>query len=306
MRRAPRGETPGEPFREISMVVVKSRNKILPVQMDTLVYWIKARETLRINKATNRPAPWSDDPLLTDYRWCNVRRMDDRVSIWLLNWHKASPDTNFRDRIVAAVAGRLINWPDTLAEVPYPDPFRSDIWTKRILERKARGEKVFTGAYIINGALGGDKIIQVTEKVLSPLWKKRGLLPEAPTTLSSVYRALDGQAGIGSFMAGQAVADLRHIHPDMGWTDVHSWAPRGPGSQRGVNRLIGAPLDKSRAYDEWLDIVRLGYAQARSHLPLIFRRLELMDFQNCLCEYDKYSRLKNGEGSVRSRYRSQS
>lgn len=254
----------------------------------------------------NRPAPWSDDPLLNVYRWCNVRRMDDRVSQWLLAWHNAHSETPFRDRIVAAVAGRLINWPDTLAEVPYPNPYRPEIWTKKIMARKARGEKVFTGAYIINGALGGDKIIQVAQKILAPLWQKRGLFPNEPTTLDSIYRRLDGQIGIGSFIAGQATADLRHIHPNMGWTDVHSWAPRGPGSQRGVNRLIGAPLDKSLAYDEWLDIVRQGYATARVHLPLIFRRLELMDFQNCLCEYDKYSRLKNGEGSVRSRYRSQS
>ena len=54
--------------------------------------------------------------------------------------------------------------------------------------------------------------------------------------------------------------------------------------------------------DEWLDVLRRVYAQAAARLPLTFRRLELMDMQNCMCEYDKYQRLSRGEGSVRSRY----
>jgi hypothetical protein len=32
------------------------------------------------------------------------------------------------------------------------------------------------------------------------------------------------------------------------------------------------------------------------------RHCEAMDLQNCLCEFDKYMRLTNNEGSVRSGY----
>ncbi len=120
-----------------------------------------------------------------------------------------------------------------------------------------------------------------------------------------VWDWLNGQPGIGSFMAGQAVADLRHIHHEVVWTDTHTWAPQGPGSKRGVNRLVGQPPDAGMPIGEWLDVLRLGYAKAKARLPEIYLRLELMDQQNVMCEFATYRRLTLGEGSVRSRYRPQ-
>jgi alpha-glutamyl/putrescinyl thymine pyrophosphorylase clade 1 len=286
------------------MVIIKRRgDRILPEQLDIMCHWIEAREALRCNRESNAPKPWTDDCLLSTYRWCNVRRMDDRVSKWLLSWHQTYPDIGFQNRLVAAVAGRLINWPGTLQDLSYPSPYLEPEWTKVMLARKRCREKVFTGAYIINGALGGDKILQVTQKVLAPLWKARRTIDPRPQTMQEVWKWFNGKPGLGSFMAGQAVADLRHIHPELPWTDRLTWAPQGPGSIRGVNRLIGQPLSASMPYNEWLDVVRAAYARCAARLPAIYKRLELMDQQNVFCEYDKYVRLTNNEGSVRSRYR---
>jgi hypothetical protein len=228
--------------------------------------------------------------------------MDDKVSRWLLDWHQSQTDVPFRDRIIAALGGRLINWPESLADLPYPSPYDEAAWTEGLLKRKREGHKIFTGAYIINGALGGDKILQVTQKIMAPLWKNRRDAPNNPQSMESVWTYLNGKPGLGSFMAGQVAADLRHICPDMPWTDKHTWAPAGPGSLRGVNRLLGRHPDKRIASDDWLDVVRRTYALARARLPITFRRLELFDLQNCLCEYDKYRRLTLKEGTVRSRY----
>jgi hypothetical protein len=229
--------------------------------------------------------------------------MDDRVSRWIMNWHRQHPEFSFRDRVIAALAGRLINWPDTLAILPYPTPFKEKVWTARLQEREAQGHKIFTGAYIINGALGGPKILQVTQKILSVVWQRKRSFPEQPETMQEVWQALNGMPGIGSFMAGQAVADLRHIHHELPWADRHTWAPQGPGSRRGVNRLLGRSPEAAIRSDEWLEVARAAYTQAGARLPLTFRRLELMDFQSVLCEFDKYSRLTKGEGSVRAKYR---
>lgn len=271
--------------------------------LDIFEYWIRERESIRIARAQGHPAPWTSDPIIRDHRWCNVRRMDDKVSIWLLDWHRTHPDIRFQDRIVAALAGRLINWPETLEELAYPVPYSEPDWTTAILSRKARREKVFTGAYIINGALGGDKILQVTQKVLLPIWKIRKRLPSEPKTMQEVWKALNGLPGIGSFMAGQAVADLRYICPELPWSDRFSWAPQGPGSIRGVNRLLGHPPRGRLPYNEWLATLRAAYAALAARLPVTFRRLELMDMQNVCCEVDKYIRLSNNEGTVRSKYR---
>lgn len=275
---------------------------MLEEELDILCYWIREREDIRKRREAGEPPPWSPDPILSNYRWCNVRRMDDKVSRWLLEWHRANPEIGFQNRIVPALAGRLINWPDTLATLPYPTPYNEEAWTKGLNRRFTNGEKVFTGAYIINGALGGPKILQITQKILAPIWLMRRKAPRHPTTMKEVWSWLNGKPGIGSFMAGQAVADLRHIHYELPWEDRYSWAPEGPGSIRGVNRLLGRPLEKRMPSDEWLDVVRVAYAQAAARLPVTFRRLELMDLQNCLCEYDKFRRLTLKEGTVRSRY----
>jgi hypothetical protein len=230
--------------------------------------------------------------------------MDDKVSRWLLNWHQEYPEVGFRDRIVSAVAGRLINWPDTLAELTYPAlSYDEKSWSRTLLDRKSRGEKIFTGAYIVNGALGGDKILQVTQKILTPLWQNRRQVEVSPKNMQSVWKYLNGKPGIGSFMAGQVVADLRWIHHELPWQDRMTWAPQGPGSIRGVNRLRGQPLSATIPYSEWLDVVCRAMGAVTQRLPVISKRLELMDIQNCLCEYDKYRRLTLGEGSVRSRYK---
>lgn len=286
------------------MKIVRSRQDgILKSEIEILCHWIELREEVRLKRKAGEQPPWSDDALISTYRWCNVRRMDDKVSVWLLDWHQKHPEVDFQDRVIAAVAGRLINWPFTLNEVPYPVPFKPEVWSKLFLKRKARGEKIFTGAYIVNGALGGDKILQVTDKILTPLWKARSAINTHPRTMYEVWAYLKGKPGIGSFMAGQAVADLRYIHHELPWEDRHSWAPQGPGSVRGVNRLLGREARRSMPFKEWLPVVVAGYAQARARLPTIFERLELMDFQNCLCEYDKYSRLTKNEGQVRATYR---
>jgi hypothetical protein len=271
-------------------------------ELDILCYWIQERENIRKRREAGQPPPWSTDPILSGYRWCNVRRMDDKVSKWILAWHRQYPEVGFRQRIIAAVAGRLINWPDTLATLPYPGVYKEAAWTKGLAERHNTGQKVFTGAYIINGALGGPKILQVTQKILAPLWDARMEAPILPGTMEEVWRWLNGKPGIGSFMAGQAVADLRHIHPELPWKDRMFWAPEGPGSLRGVNRLLGRPLESRLPRGEWLDVVRRAYGAAAARLPVTFKRLELMDLQNCLCEYDKFRRLTLKEGTVRSRY----
>src|SRR5437762_946187 len=93
-----------------------------PQVFDTLVYWIKEREKIRMLKGAGSVQPWTTDLILATYRFCNVHREDDRVTVWLRqNWrepHAADPDLWF-----AMVIARHLNLPDSLAEVGYPVPW---------------------------------------------------------------------------------------------------------------------------------------------------------------------------------------
>lgn len=273
-------------------------------EFDHLLVWLTERNSIRLQRGRGEPPPWTQDPIIANFRFCNVRRMDDKVSIWLENWHKSNiPEgARVRDVAVACMAGRLINRPETLARVTYPLPYDEPTFTSQLMDVRRDGMTVFTGAYVINGALGGDKILQVTQKVLQPLWDTRKKIPGDGLSMQAVHAALDHRPGIASFMAGQAVADLRWVMPDLTWEDRHTWAPRGPGSVRGVNRLLGRGLEDNFPFDVWLGHLINLYKAAAIERPKMFKRLELMDFQNCMCEFDKYRRLMRKEGSVRAKY----
>jgi hypothetical protein len=44
------------------------------------VYFVGERETIRLRRESGQPRPWTDDPILAAWSFCNVRREDDRVS----------------------------------------------------------------------------------------------------------------------------------------------------------------------------------------------------------------------------------
>lgn len=279
---------------------VLSPEAFVPGEVRKFLYWIQEREAVRVRKEQGLPRPWSTDPYLDRFRWCNVVRMDDRVSRWLLAWHRNHTYSSPSEAVLACALGRLINWPDTLAALPPPIPFDSTALIRALSKRALKGEKIFTGAYIINGAYGGPKYLQIVERILTPLWEHP---PEIDTSsMEATWSALRGRPGLGSFMAGQIVADLRHVYPGE-WTDRYEWAPLGPGSTRGLARLRGTFRVKRVFQHEEVPMMVDLLKIVRRELPKIAERMELHDVQNCCCEFDKYRRLQLSQGSVRSVYR---
>lgn len=280
-------------------------NDFLLSEFDILIAWMRERDRIRALKESGAPKPWTTDCLLRDFRWCNVRRMDDRVSRWLLeHWYPAFRHDS-QTELVAAVLARLINWPDALAEVValFPDLDR----TRGALHaRKSAERKIFTGAYVVPGVPGQDKI----DSVLALVGKVQSEASEIITTgsMRATWQRLIVFPGLGSFLAGQVVADLAFVGLGESWPDRNVWAPVGPGSARGLNRLRGRPKDAAVSqadFEHWLPRV---CSELRPHVESLWQDCALipMDIQNCLCEFDKYRRLTLNEGTVRARYDGQS
>lgn len=275
---------------------------ILEGELEILLHWIRERESIRESKEAGGPRPWTADPLLRDYRWCNVSRMDDRVSRELMQeWYADSDGTT---QLVAATLGRLINWPEALRAATGGKPFSLDQmeWIKDALKARAKqGFKVFTGAFVVPGKPGMNKV----DSVMGVADRVRALAGEIlGPTLRETWSGLMGIDLIGSFLAGQICADLAHLQTGAAWPDRVAWAPIGPGSARGMNRLRGRPfraaLPQAQFDDELADYVQ-------TVRPLIAaidddRQLGSQDYQGTLCEFDKYRRLMLGEGQVRARY----
>jgi len=76
-----------------------------------LVKFIKERESIRLKKEAGKPRPWTKDPILGNYRFCNVHREDDRVTREL----KALAPTEDANLWFWWVMARLFNKPRTMA-----------------------------------------------------------------------------------------------------------------------------------------------------------------------------------------------
>lgn len=276
-----------------------------------LVRFIIERERTRINKESGKPRPWTADPIIGKYRFCNVRREDDSVTRWLRSeyypCYRDDPDLWF-----AAVVARLFNNPETLDEITHTVlPFKPELMRKALHRRKRDGEKVFNAAYIVStNGIAMDKIDYVVLRVLGPLWADRkNMRPWSFVTLWEYHEKLMKHDGLGSFLAAQVVADLKYADECelAGADDWDTFAASGPGSRRGLNRVLNIPPERPWKEAEWRRWLGQLQKQLNAELkkkPRLFTKpLHAQDVQNCLCEFDKYERARLGEGTPKQIYK---
>lgn len=283
---------------------------------EALRHWVREREATRIRKAGGAPGPWTDDPIIAKYRFCNVRREDDSVTVWIRQ-NIREPFADHPDLWFMLAISRWINWPDTMAELmkagcgawPGDVRFTPAIMALIMNRRQARGEKIFTGAYTINApsTKGASKIDYVTGTVLGAVWRGERrphiedlLAASIPMpSLRGIHMALSKYQGWGAFMTYQVVVDLRFTRYLQNAGDVATWAAAGPGTIRGLNRIhnrrVDFPLDQGRALQE----IRTLFATIRDETGV---NMDFSDVPNILCETDKYCRVMNGEGAPRALY----
>lgn len=274
---------------------------------DRLTYFIREREAVRLKKEAGEPPPWTDDEVIGNFRFTNVRRMDDRVSLWLLNeWYK--PFKDHRNTLAAVALARFFNNPESLGRITGlvyrpADPDWDGI-RRTLRAYKKTGATVFNAAYMVRGNDGADKIGSVVNENVKPLWvayrKDPGLIDTA--SMERTHARVAAVYGYGSFMAGQIVADMRWALSGT-WADRNEWAAIGPGSARGMNRLHGRDPKSPEAGRNWTTEFPAMMAGVRKAVPEIAARLEAIDFQNVLCESDKQNRVLFGEGRPKQIYR---
>lgn len=274
------------------------------MRSDAIFKFINERQAVYQRRKDGYPKPWTDDPILQRYKFCNVYRELDRVTIWIReNWRK--PYEHAPMLWFAMAVARYINWPDTLEAIGYPIPFNAARVSKILKQRKERGEQVFTGAYFINSI--GPKIDSVVFDRLNVMWqgsRETTFKIDQCHTLQGLYGVLSAQFGFGSFMAGQVIADLKFAPRWRKAPDWKYWAIPGPGSKRGLNRVYGRPVNapwgKSANWHSHLHALQAEITPRMQKINMV--ALSAQDLQGCLCEFDKYERVRLGEGKPRSLY----
>lgn len=277
-----------------------------PENIKRFLYFVEERYNIYLKRQAGLSKPWTEDLILQKYKFTNCYRELDRVTIWIKeNWRE--PNNRDPHLWFAMCVARLINWPPTLQTIGYPVP-----WYPARFLRIMRGleGKKYTGVYMVRGGKvkGEDKAQYLVEEVFNPLWENRHKLrPYGDDTLQSFYDKLVLQSGFGSFMAGQVVADMKYAPVFQGCDDWWHFAVPGPGSKRGLNRVLGYDIKAPWKSNDWIRLLELLERDwihdfLRGSTRLKMPNMHLQDLQNCLCEFDKYERVRLGEGVPRNRY----
>lgn len=259
---------------------------VIEIELARFERWIRTREEARRNKEAGAPRPWTDDPIINSYHFCNVRREDDRVTKELralaVQYCKPEHLPSFY------TLARMFN------HAPSVQAFIDLGWEAAhdyFLEEIAAGRRVYHTAYVVSTA--GSPVTK--SRYIQGVVQQVGNTLVPATSLRAAHGALCSVNGLGSFLAGQVVADLKNDRYLADAEDWWTWSAIGPGSKKGLDILFGGRTS-AKNYEE-----RMGLLNAALSPDISAMRIHMQDLQNCLCEFSKYHNYLSGGGG-RTRY----
>lgn len=275
--------------------------------------YARERERIRRSRLAGQPAPWTEDPVLQKYRFCNINREHDRVTAWFRH-HLRDPLRDDPFVLLATVAFRWFNLPVTgMALKPMLLERRWDAQeaVERIRESRPNGPWT-TGAYMIKSRIGHPKVEGLCwciDNIAQDAEHLAARVEPGDTTLEGMWERLCEYPYMGAFMAYEVVTDLRHTYLLQDAPDIDTWANPGPGAARGLCRLLGKPLDalnRNRDPDRATMIALmqelLDHSRTEANWPQDWFQWELREVEHTLCEFDKYERARLGEGRPKQQF----
>lgn len=269
---------------------------------DILIKFIHAREEARIHKGLGNDKPWTSDPIVQKYRFCNMDRNDDPVTKFIHKKYLGQED----DFLIVNLT--IARWSNQPAALHYLEVY--DVWDhlqKDFVETfdalRGAGKPVQNMAYM---TWGGHKEFkgrakhhcfnETTLRDLKASWKDR---PEdmQNASLADMADWLIRAKGLQSFLVNQILTDLKYSK----WfttPDAATFLLPGPGTRRGMNRLMERDID-AKVYES---VVVREVLQLRDKLvmyvpaSLEYSMLDPNNVANILCEFDKYCRVYLNEG----------
>jgi len=274
--------------------------------------WINERHSIYLRRRSGVSAPWTDDPILQKFKFTNPFRENDRVTVWMRkNWTDPNHNRPHGEIIFNCCLFRMIGTSEFAEQHGWSQEFNPTFTKDLINSRIEQGLRTFTGAYIItNQGLKLPKSEVVVDHFLSPIWENKEALAQTATESQSLQALHEAMAtyrgwGGGGFMSYEVVTDLNYTPVLSSAKDRYKWANAGPGAKRGLNRIHDRPLKKGlgdyQCNREMQDLLELSGRYIGKHIdPLA---VDMRTIEHSLCEWDKYERVRLGQGRPRSVYK---
>lgn len=291
-------------------------------QLKTFWYWINERHRIYIKRSEHHPGPWTRDLILQKYKFTNAFRQLDRVTqAWtdryagLLGGKREDTglleDVDYADILYHVVLFRLFNWPATYDALHYAGRWNYERSMKILEQRKAEGQQIFTGAYIIPNM--GSKLpkIEIIAGAVDLVYENRkefAAYIRAMRSMEKTTEVLQLVPTIGPFIAYEIACDLRFTRVLSDALDINCWANAGPGAMRGIHRLMSGACARTSPRPDYVAVMKelLERAQEKLGEHVLKQKdcpFEMREIEHSLCEFDKYMRVKNGEGRPRGLFK---
>lgn len=269
--------------------------------LKTLWHFMNERHLVYERRIQGYLKPWTDDPILQQWKFCNVYRRLDKTSDWLIrnviephigdySWHL----------LFNLFVFRAFNWVPTYEALGWQTEW-DELRVKKILALRVHfGEQLISGAYMIRGYQGQPKWQSIPETLTDiKLWGYKMLheMAEDNSLEATVKNIVERKFwGWGPFMAYQVALDLTYTPILANAYDINSWCHFGPGAIRGLEAIF--PGIKSKDY---LPRTRELLSEAKYNLGIHMPETTLQDIEFSLCELQKYLRIEAG-GKMKERY----
>jgi hypothetical protein len=256
---------------------------------DQLAHFIQQRHIAFLWRKHGGPTP--KDVILLSYRFCNLSRALDAGTIALNKLYRDIPLPALPHVVLVA---RCVNHADTLQELlasgALDAPYCGATAQLVLDARLKRGVPIRSQAYM---ATTHGHAIPWAEFYAGDIWQnayeQRKLLTTHTDSLSMYAHRLRKLKGIGSFIGGQIIADLKtHLPWMMSLPDYDDFAVPGPGSKRGA-----ALLKSDLSWHATVISVRDWANEILGSMHAAYS-LDAQDAQNVLCEFEKYMRVASG------------
>lgn len=298
--------------------------------------YARERHAIHLRRAAGQPPPWTNDPVLQRYRFCNVFRELDKTTVWF----RENVRTPLRERpevLLATVLFRLFNRIATGEAIfcqrdlidgrtPFDAILRCDPipwkYVKGKIEQVCHPGPYVTGSFMVKTPTGMPKldgVLWIAEQFatqMPPLPDDGGrtgwrgattqmlhFRDEKPWSLEEAWSWLRQFPFIGDFQAYEIVTELRHTALLDRAPDVNTWANPGPGAKRGLNWVFGEGSSRGHQTMQNLMAALLAYSCRPEYWPGDWPQWEMREVEHTLCEFDKYWRVQHGGSAPRGRMR---
>lgn len=291
------------------------------IVFDTYWRFAAERQSIFFRRFAGDVPPWTQDPVLLEYKFTNAYRASDRVSQYLIKnviyQGDQSPEEIFFRTLLFKFFNKIETWEmlsNEVGVISFAD-YSFERYDAILNRAIGGGKRIYSAAYIMPS--GGPSSVSTRKhqthlKLLEQMMHDELAirLTDAPSMMKA-FELLRSYQSIGDFLAYQFVTDLNYS-PLMNFSEMDFVVP-GPGARDGIRKCFRdlGGLNESEIIRVVADRQQAEFGRLGLDFKSLWGRpLQLIDCQNLFCEVDKYARIKHpeiagitGRTRIKQRYR---